>query len=690
MRGRLNPLFSIFLLICSILIFIFYWNQPVRAQTQPEIFFSEIAWAGSSISSADEWIELANATDRDVVLDGWVISRWVVSGTSGHEEDMVALSGTIHPNQFFVIGHKAHYLFAHGESVLATDPDFSTTSLSLSNNAFQLKLYQPTSPGRLLVDTAGNGGKPLAGSVEPKSSMLRRFPIGDGGNKDSWYNATTSDGFDPGVTDLGSPGLPNKSLPQITSTLCTPAILPKGLANFINCTGTIISYDGINVSATANITGLTIPLVIGSDGSWQLTKEINCDSQIFDLTLTAYSTNGLINTSIISLPCRQASNKIVISEVYPHGANGEEWIELHNESDAAIDLMDWTLDDIQQGGSKPYKFPQGTVLVANEYRTFDKTITKISLNDDGDSVVLSDPFGKIIDQTNYSKANEDYSWLRQNERAFVWTDESTKNLPNLLDERPSYSFDIHVSEFIPNPVGSDEEGEWIELYDNSDKVVDLSGWKIDDEEGGSTPFTVGINTFINPKDYLIFKRSQTNLALNNDSDEVRLFHPDGVLVEKIAYEKVTEGESYATVDNQWQWTDQPTLAAKNLAHTDKSTEKSEISLASNIGVDSSVQTQPSNNQIILAQVLKTEPELPIQQPREVTHIITPKADNNVSIDNGKIAGSITRRSTPLILLVLLFSGIIILVLFCGYSLWKNTLSIRSRSSKDAPKRWHPG
>ena len=29
---------------------------------------------------------------------------------------------------------------------------------------------------------------------------------------------------------------------------------------------------------------------------------------------------------------------------------------------------------------------------------------------------------------------------------------------------------------IPNPEGKDEENEWIEIYNGSDSIVDISGW----------------------------------------------------------------------------------------------------------------------------------------------------------------------------------------------------------------------
>ena len=60
------------------------------AQDAPQVFISEINWAGSSLSTADEWLELYNAGSGNVDASGWVLTG---AGTSG---DAVALAeGTI-------------------------------------------------------------------------------------------------------------------------------------------------------------------------------------------------------------------------------------------------------------------------------------------------------------------------------------------------------------------------------------------------------------------------------------------------------------------------------------------------------------------------------------------------------------------------------------------------------------------
>ncbi len=130
-----------------------------------------------------------------------------------------------------------------------------------------------------------------------------------------------------------------------------------------------------------------------------------------------------------------------------------------------------------------------------------------------------------------------------------------------------YPKKIFINEFLPNPIGKDagdEEnpGEWIELYNNSDQIIDIGGWQVDDEEGGSKPFIFPENTLIAPESFLVFSRQVTGLALNNDGDEVRFLLPTGVVFQKITYEKAPEGQSSARTAEGFIW-DVPTPGISN-------------------------------------------------------------------------------------------------------------------------------
>ncbi len=108
-----------------------------------------------------------------------------------------------------------------------------------------------------------------------------------------------------------------------------------------------------------------------------------------------------------------------------------------------------------------------------------------------------------------------------------------------------YPKEIMINEFIPDPEGKDSEQEWIEIYNNLDQAIDLSGWFLDDEPEGSNPFMIPENSLIPPKGYSVFSRKTTKIALNNDSDQVRLLLPDKNVFQEISYQQTEQGKSLA-------------------------------------------------------------------------------------------------------------------------------------------------
>jgi hypothetical protein len=130
-----------------------------------------------------------------------------------------------------------------------------------------------------------------------------------------------------------------------------------------------------------------------------------------------------------------------------------------------------------------------------------------------------------------------------------------------------YPKSISISEFMSNPKGNDQESEWIEIVNASNRVIDISGWQIDDEDGGSSPFVIPNNTFIFPNAFVVFYRSITKISLNNTTDEVRLLYPIGEVADKITYESPEENLSAALKESEIFWTEIPTPGLENIIYT---------------------------------------------------------------------------------------------------------------------------
>jgi len=139
---------------------------------------------------------------------------------------------------------------------------------------------------------------------------------------------------------------------------------------------------------------------------------------------------------------------------------------------------------------------------------------------------------------------------------------SEKAMPQI-----SYPADVFINEIMPNPKGSDETEEWIELYNSNNFGVDLSGWQIQDTNGTSGNFTIPQNTKIQTKGFLVFKRTETKITLNNEADGLNLLTPDQKIIDSMSFFSAPLNQSYNKSDSGWVWSADFTPGAINVATT---------------------------------------------------------------------------------------------------------------------------
>ncbi len=109
---------------------------------------------------------------------------------------------------------------------------------------------------------------------------------------------------------------------------------------------------------------------------------------------------------------------------------------------------------------------------------------------------------------------------------------------------------IVLNEFLPRPSGIEygfdfgdddsdmPQGEWVEIYNNSDNSFDLAGWYIRDESATNKIMITADNTYpagtvINGKSWLVVYMNKA--VLNNDGDTLKLFGNTDTLVDSHAY-----------------------------------------------------------------------------------------------------------------------------------------------------------
>lgn len=461
----------IWMTMISICLPLVFW-YPNIGQTEgeiPEVIINELAWAGSSASSSDEWIELKNTTDVAIPITGWQITKQVTSGEDVTSEELMleipthctnsSTSYTIPAQGYFLISRKPM-----DESVLNIEPDCQSTKVSLVNENLQIKIYAgPKDQGFIPIDTAGDGdGEPVYGfriAAQASASMERDAEYGLGESEDSWHEATEAINLDPPdegqtVTDLGTPKAENSTpLPPPPSDPIITSITPKtipAIDDFV-----LEQIDGDHFAMTD---GMKIKLQNGTHEIWATDWQVLGPTLIikikFDLTeaeagdwdVVVINPNQppavLINAlKITEMDDDNAGGNddnnadIKISEIYPRPTTGanDEFIELYNAGETSVNLKGWKLDDQYPGGSAIYTINDDTILPPNQYLAFRKTQTKISLNDAGDYARLINPLGTEKEVTpNYGSAKKGEAYAKF-DGTWKWTLRPTPNAKNLWD-----------------------------------------------------------------------------------------------------------------------------------------------------------------------------------------------------------------------------------------------------------------
>lgn len=279
-----------------------------------------------------------------------------------------------------------------------------------------------------------------------------------------------------------------------------------------------------------------------------------------------------------------AADDIVINEIVSDAS--EEWIELYSNKNQASSIDGWTIED----GSDSKTLLSGTI---DRWQVISKP--KGALNNSGDIIILKNKDGDTIDSVTYGDwddgdlsdnapaADNPYSLARNkdgetthnNKNDFSITNTITKAGANIItstvennssetvvENNYDYSKDIIISEIFPNPKGIDSEalnGEFIELFNKGQAMVNLNAWRI---EVGESVMTINAN--ISAGEYLSLS-TKNILPLANDGATVKLFQAlKQTSYQSVTYKKALEGQSYAYFDlGAWQWTAQATPAKAN-------------------------------------------------------------------------------------------------------------------------------
>ncbi|MCL5409757.1 MAG: lamin tail domain-containing protein [Patescibacteria group bacterium] len=179
-----------------------------------DVVINEIMWMGSSVSTADEWIELRNTTDHDIDIGQWTIDN---AKHSGNDQIQIPASKTISAQGFFLIANNPETSINTALSVSVDVVNNSLELLNSDNGNLILKDQNNQVIDQALGTPDWAAGLNQTGTSPLHQSMERNDSPGDGLLTNSWHTCSsagcTSTTFwdGPNTQNYGTPGSANLS-----------------------------------------------------------------------------------------------------------------------------------------------------------------------------------------------------------------------------------------------------------------------------------------------------------------------------------------------------------------------------------------------------------------------------------------------------------------------------------------------
>jgi hypothetical protein len=124
-----------------------------------------------------------------------------------------------------------------------------------------------------------------------------------------------------------------------------------------------------------------------------------------------------------------------------------------------------------------------------------------------------------------------------------------------------------ITELLPNPAspGTDENDEFIELYNPNSVPFDLSGFVLQTGLTTQHQYTFPEGTNLSAGSFAAFYSRDTGLSLSNSGSRATLLDPLGATLDQSApFDTAKEAQVWELTTSGWQWSTTPTPGAPNI------------------------------------------------------------------------------------------------------------------------------
>jgi len=533
---------------------------------------------GTEASANGEWLELKNNTDVEIDL-----TNWRLEAEDGSPK--ISLVGTIEPNGFFILERTSD----------DTLPSITASQIytgALGNTGEWLKLYDnennlidqinaaETWPAgdnltkqtleRITTDSwqtsLNPGGTPLA---ENSTGIVPEEP-----NPETSSTSTpeTIDSQTPGGGSLAAPAAPKKGSLIFNETLIDPMGVDSNdeFIEIRNTTEATVNLSGWKITNSAKQSFDLPPANLGPQTItffYRSESKLALNNQKEELTL--YADKQVIDKLKITAPATGQSYSRADGarwEWTDHLSPGQE-NPLPKNKDLPVataygpktgpvgEILNFDASD----SFSPNNEPMDYLWLFSDGRTDTRLAPKIVYLAAGKyevTLVVSNQIASSTDVLKFTIIDNQKTEAEAAKNATTTnpTPEAAGQILGLEMTVPN----VFISEFLPDPVGEENQDEFIEIFNQDGQTVNLAGWQIDDASGGSKPYLMPEGTIIKPGQYLTFNRAVTKIALNNSNDAVQLINPQGEIVDYAEYEETDEGKSFV-LDQDFSWQQSNTI-----------------------------------------------------------------------------------------------------------------------------------
>lgn len=252
-----------------------------------------------------------------------------------------------------------------------------------------------------------------------------------------------------------------------------------------------------------------------------------------------------------------------------------DWVEFHNTSSQTVDISGFTLSD--NVGNNKYVFPAGTAIPSDGYLvvccaegTMNDAVAPFGLSQyGGEAVVLKDPQGRIVEIIDTLPMENGSSMALTGEDSWAVTkqcspgfENSTQGHEAFLKQTGAEAGSIRISEVMSaaQTVLPDSHGEfsdWIELYNTTDRAVNLAGWSLSDDPAVPDKWVFPALVlqsgeraivFCSGRDTAVDGEVHAGFSLSSGGESVVLSAYSGITVDSVTFGEAEENTSFTFDD----------------------------------------------------------------------------------------------------------------------------------------------